>query len=88
MSKHASVQRRDGQLQMPCCCRAFMMQRILSGAAFGTSLLFFGCRRRDQDFLYGSLLEAWVSEGHLQLSTAFSRLQVSRPLRLTRLPSV
>ena len=65
-----------------------MMQRILSGAAFGTSWLFFGCRRRDQDFLYGSLLEAWASEGHIQLSTAFSRQQVSRPAHLACTPSV
>ena len=64
-----------------------MMQRILSRVEFGTSLLFFGCRRRDQDFLYGSLLEAWASQGHLQLSTAFSRQQVSPPACLTCLSS-
>jgi sulfite reductase (NADPH) flavoprotein alpha-component len=36
-------------------------------------LLFFGCRRRDEDYLYGTELEKWASEGYIQLFTAFSR---------------
>ena len=36
-------------------------------------VLFFGCRRRDQDYLYGEQLEAWSKEKKLRLFTAFSR---------------
>ena len=58
-----------------------MQERILgsqaSGTSFGQSVLFFGCRRRDQDFLYGDLLTQWDREGKLTLFTAFSREQVS-----------
>lgn len=35
--------------------------------------LFFGCRRPDQDFLYGPLLTSWAEAGALRLHTAFSR---------------
>lgn len=40
------------------------------------SLLFFGCRKRDQDFLYKDLLESWHQNDHIKLYTAFSREQV------------
>ena len=53
------------------------MEHVLSGEECGQSLLYFGCRRRDQDFLYGKLLEQWDKDGVIQLSTAFSREQVS-----------
>ena len=57
-----------------------MQQRLLlkdeSDEALGPALLFFGCRRRDQDYLYGELLEQWHQQGVLQLHTAFSRQQV------------
>ncbi len=60
-------------------CRAFMQERIISrdrqGVQFGHSVLFFGCRRRDQDYLYGRQLEAWAAQGDLTLFTAFSREQ-------------
>jgi sulfite reductase (NADPH) flavoprotein alpha-component len=36
-------------------------------------VLFFGSRRRDQDYLYGDQLEQWSREGLLTLHTAFSR---------------
>ncbi len=36
-------------------------------------VLYFGCRRRDQDFLYGADLERWAAAGALELHTAFSR---------------
>lgn len=57
--------------------RAFLLQRILEcqEAAPGPAALFFGCRRRDQDFLYGSLLEEWAAKGWVRLFTAFSRAQ-------------
>lgn len=56
--------------------RSFMQDRLLlSGDShtLGEAVLFFGSRRRDQDFLYGSLLEQWSAENKLALFTAFSR---------------
>lgn len=44
-------------------------------APFGRAVLYFGCRRRDQDYLYGPLLEGWAAAGRLNLFTAFSREQ-------------
>ena len=38
-----------------------------------TMMLFFGSRRRDEDYLYGDLLEGWAHQGAIQLYTAFSR---------------
>lgn len=52
------------------------MQRLLQKDAAGKALLFFGSRRRDQDYLYGSLLEDWNKKGIIQLHTAFSREKV------------
>ena len=46
-------------------------------AALGQAVLYFGCRRSDQDYLYGELLESWAQDGTLTLFTAFSREQVS-----------
>lgn len=64
------------------CCRSFMQERLLSAQAgtagkLGQAVLYFGCRRSDQDYLYGSLLEDWAKSGHLTLFTAFSRQQVT-----------
>lgn len=44
-----------------------------AAAALGAMHLFFGCRRRDQDFLYGDQLSAWHGSGAITLHTAFSR---------------
>ncbi len=61
-------------------CRAFMQERLLGradgGAELGEAVLYFGCRRCDQDYLYGDLLEGWAANGDLTLFTAFSRQQV------------
>ena len=59
-----------------------MQERLLSAQAgtagkLGQAVLYFGCRRSDQDYLYGSLLEDWAKSGHLTLFTAFSRQQVT-----------
>jgi hypothetical protein len=58
-----------------------MQERLLSAQTgmagkLGQAVLYFGCRRSDQDYLYGSLLEGWAKSGHLTLFTAFSRQQV------------
>ena len=47
-----------------------------SGLQLGQSVLYFGCRRSDQDYLYGPQLQQWADEGRLTLFTAFSRQQV------------
>ena len=70
--------------QSHCCtCRAFVQQRLLEHGKGGTqspgpAMLFFGCRRSHQDFLYGDLLEQWHAQGAIELHTAFSRQQVRR----------
>ncbi|KAK9785250.1 hypothetical protein WJX73_004727 [Symbiochloris irregularis] len=43
-----------------------------------TCLLFFGSRRRDQDYLYGPVLERWQEQGLISLHTAFSRQQAQK----------
>jgi sulfite reductase alpha subunit-like flavoprotein len=40
-----------------------------------SATLFFGCRHRDQDFLYRHELESWAQRGCIDLCTAFSREQ-------------
>lgn len=47
-----------------------------TGGASCTDLLFFGCRRFDQDYLYRDLLESWNRDNIIKLHTAFSREQV------------
>jgi len=45
-----------------------------SASMLGPALLFFGCRRRDEDYLYARELENWAEKtGQVQLFTAFSR---------------
>lgn len=60
--------------------RAFMQDRLhakqSTGLPVGQSVLFFGCRRADQDYLYGPQLEQWAQQGSLSLFNAFSRQQV------------
>jgi len=57
--------------------RAFLQQRIIScpDTSMEKNILFFGSRKRNQDFLYGDEFEAWKKEGKLNLITAFSREQ-------------
>lgn len=53
--------------------RAFIQERQATGAP-GKNWLFFGCQRRDADFLYRQELETWHQNGTLhRLDTAFSR---------------
>jgi sulfite reductase (NADPH) flavoprotein alpha-component len=67
--------------------RSFILQRLLeqqeaaaaaAAGPCGPMHLFFGCRRRDQDFLYGQQLQAWHDAGSLTLHTAFSREGASK----------
>jgi sulfite reductase (NADPH) flavoprotein alpha-component len=65
--------------------RAFILQRLLEREQqqqqgqqqqqpdADNMVLFFGSRRRDQDYLYGDQLEQWAREGRITLHTAFSR---------------
>jgi len=58
--------------------RAFLEERLVSGAK-GGNWLFFGDQRRETDFLYREQLEAWVADGHLtRLDLAFSRDQAEK----------
>ena len=54
--------------------RAFMQERIATGAT-GGNWLFFGDRREARDFLYGSYWKGLVATGALRLTCAFSRDQ-------------
>lgn len=53
-----------------------LLSRVDGDAKLGEAVLYFGCRRSDQDYLYGDLLEGWAAKGDLTLFTAFSRQQV------------
>ncbi|EQC33246.1 hypothetical protein SDRG_09229 [Saprolegnia diclina VS20] len=57
--------------------RAFLQERDaqrVAGANVGPSVLFFGCRRQSEDYLYADELAAFQSSGTLtQLHCAFSR---------------
>ena len=58
--------------------RSFCQERAAlktSGAALGPAMLFFGCRRPDQDFLYADELKGFAGEGIVELHTAFSRIE-------------
>ena len=41
----------------------------------GETIIYFGCRKRDEDFLYHDELQEYVNSGSLILHTAFSREQ-------------
>ncbi|MDQ2872683.1 MAG: NADPH--cytochrome reductase, partial [Candidatus Eremiobacteraeota bacterium] len=56
--------------------RGFLQERSArreGGARLGKALLFFGCRRPDEDFLYREELERYASDGVVELEVAFSR---------------
>jgi cytochrome P450/NADPH-cytochrome P450 reductase len=56
--------------------RGFLQERAArkaKGASLGPAMLFFGCRRPDQDYLYADELKAFAADGITELHTAFSR---------------
>lgn len=61
--------------------RGFLQERAFlqaTGVEIGPSLLFFGCRHPQQDFIYESELRAFEQLGLTRLHTAFSREQAER----------
>ena len=67
--------------------RAFVQERValarkaLEVDAWGPMHLFYGCRKRDEDFLYRQEWEEYARslQGHLQMHCAFSREEPLRP---------
>ena len=56
--------------------RGFLQERAAlkaSGKSLGPSMLFFGCRNPDQDYLYADELKKFASDNITELHTAFSR---------------
>jgi cytochrome P450/NADPH-cytochrome P450 reductase len=56
--------------------RGFLRERAAlhaRGATLGPAMLFFGCRRADEDFLYADELKGYAAEGLVDLHVAFSR---------------
>src|SRR5205085_4514268 len=56
--------------------RGFLQERAAlkaNGANLGPSMLFFGCRHPEQDFLYAEELKAFAANDQTELHVAFSR---------------
>lgn len=58
--------------------RGFIQERDFAkkeGKEVGDTIIYFGCRKHDEDFLYREELQEYVKNGSLILHTAFSREQ-------------
>ncbi|RVE52696.1 hypothetical protein evm_002569 [Chilo suppressalis] len=58
--------------------RGFLQERALAranGKEVGENILYYGCRHRDQDYIYQEELEKYEKDGDVQLNVAFSRDQ-------------
>ncbi|XP_073943950.1 cytochrome P450 reductase isoform X1 [Choristoneura fumiferana] len=58
--------------------RGFLQERAharANGKEVGDNILFFGCRHRDQDYIYKEELEEYSKNGNVTLNLAFSRDQ-------------
>ncbi|XP_018914300.2 NADPH--cytochrome P450 reductase isoform X1 [Bemisia tabaci] len=56
--------------------RAFIQERAFTkkeGKTVGDTILYFGCRKKSEDFLYEEELNEYVNNGDLKLHVAFSR---------------
>lgn len=61
--------------------RGFIQERKWrkeKGEPIGTNVLYFGCRHKEEDFLYREELESYESDGTIKLYTAFSRDQENK----------
>nr|AWA45974.1 NADPH-cytochrome P450 reductase [Pieris rapae] len=58
--------------------RGFLQERAIArqnGKEVGSTILYFGCRNRDQDYIYREELEEYEKNGDVTLHVAFSRDQ-------------
>lgn len=61
--------------------RGFIQERALAkeeGKPVGETILYFGCRKKSEDYLYEEELEEYVKKGALKLHLAFSRDQAQK----------
>ncbi|KAJ6640251.1 NADPH--cytochrome P450 reductase [Pseudolycoriella hygida] len=61
--------------------RGFIQERDLSrkdNQTVGDTILYFGCRKKAEDYIYGEELENYVQSGALNLRVAFSRDQAHK----------
>ncbi|XP_075969627.1 cytochrome P450 reductase isoform X2 [Anticarsia gemmatalis] len=61
--------------------RGFLQERAharANGKEVGDNILYFGCRHRDQDYIYQEELEEYEKNGDVKLNLAFSRDQAQK----------
>lgn len=51
---------------------------MILGKPVGDTILYFGCRKKSEDFLYQEELEEYVNSGTLKMHVAFSRDQAEK----------